>query len=94
MSKSAKTDSNFQNIPPDREALLDELGRCFVQAAVKRLLEELRQTRDGIRDEPSPGKSPKGQASSERTGTTRQPRKRRTVARTRRGTDGGLDDSK
>jgi hypothetical protein len=27
---------------PDREQLLDELARCFMRAAVDRLLEELR----------------------------------------------------
>jgi hypothetical protein len=50
MSKSADTEPNFPNIPPDREALLDELARCFVQAAVTRLLEELHQVSDGLPD--------------------------------------------
>jgi hypothetical protein len=30
MSKSADTESDFQSTPPDREALLDELARCFI----------------------------------------------------------------
>ena len=34
--------------PPDREALLDELARCFVQAAVTRLMKELREAGDAI----------------------------------------------
>jgi hypothetical protein len=50
MSKSADTEPNFPNIPPDREALLDELARCFVQAAVTRLLQELHQVSDGLPD--------------------------------------------
>jgi hypothetical protein len=50
MSKSADTEPNCPNIPPDREALLDELARCFVQAAVTRLLQELHQASDGLRD--------------------------------------------
>ena len=33
-------DATGENGPPDREALLDELARCFVQAAVTRLLRE------------------------------------------------------
>jgi hypothetical protein len=50
MSKSADTEPDSPSIPPDREALLDELARCFVQAAVTRLLEELRQMSDGLPD--------------------------------------------
>jgi hypothetical protein len=34
--------------PPDREALLDDLARCFVQAAVTRLMKELREAGDAI----------------------------------------------
>jgi hypothetical protein len=33
--------------PPDREALLDELARCFVQAAVTRLLKEQKMKQGG-----------------------------------------------
>ena len=95
MSKSADIEPNSPSIPPDREALLDELGRCFVQAAVTRLLEELRQASKGLRDKPSAGKSPKRQANSDRTVTVRRPRKRRAAAaRARHGADGGLDDNK
>jgi hypothetical protein len=35
--------------PPDREALLDELARCFVQAAVTRLLKEQKMKQGGCR---------------------------------------------
>lgn len=33
---------------PDRELLLDELARCFVQAAVTRLLKERRESADVV----------------------------------------------
>jgi hypothetical protein len=33
--------------PPDRETLLDELARCFVQAAVTRLLKEQKMKQGG-----------------------------------------------
>ena len=33
--------------PPDREELLDELARCFVQAAVTRLLKEQKMKQGG-----------------------------------------------
>jgi hypothetical protein len=95
MSKIADTEPNMPNIPPDREALLDELGRCFVQAAVTRLLEELRQANAGLRDKPTSSKPSKERANADRTATVRRPRKRgSTAARTRRGADGGLDDNK
>jgi hypothetical protein len=94
MSKSADTEPKFQSIPPDREALLDQLARCFVQAAVTRLLEELRQASDGV-----PGKilsegHSKKRTKPDRAVTVRRPRQRRAAARSRRGADGGLDDNK
>lgn len=41
--------TEFDGLPPapDREALLDELARCFVQAAVTRLLKEQREAAEG-----------------------------------------------
>lgn len=95
MSKSADTEPNSPSIPPDREALIDQLGRCFVQAAVTRLLEELRQANTGLRDKPTSSEPSKERANADRTATVRRPRKRRTTAaRTRLGADGGLDDNK
>ena len=94
MSKSADTEPNSPSIPPDREALLDELARCFVQAAVKRLLEELRQARDGLPDKFLFEGHSKKRAKPDRAVTVRRPRQRRVPARGRRGADGGLDDNK
>ena len=94
MSKSTDTEPNFPNIPPDRETLLDELARCFVQAAVTRLLEELRQMSDGLPDKSLSKGHSKKQAKPDRAVTVRRPRQRRAAARSRRSADDGLDDNK
>jgi hypothetical protein len=69
--------------PPDREALLDELARCFVQAAVTRLMKELRETGDAIQQPCSTpelplGLSESGQGSAQPARKTRRTRRRRT----------------
>jgi len=94
MSKSADTEPNSPSIPPDREALLDELARCFVQAAVTRLLEELRQASDGLPDKFLAEGHSKKRAKPDRAGTVRRPRQRRAAAKSRRDADGGLADNK
>ena len=94
MSKSADTEPNYPSVPPDREALLDELARCFVQAAVKRLLEELRQASDGLPDKFLAEGPSKRRAKPDRAVTVRRPQQRRAAAKTRRGADGGLADNK
>jgi hypothetical protein len=56
----------------DREALLDELARCFVQAAVTRLLRERRTIDDGSPDRClSREKSDEGQPVPASAGTAR-----------------------
>jgi len=93
MSKSADTEPNSPSVPPDREALLDELARCFVQAAVKRLLEELRRASDGLPDKFLAEGHSKKLAKPDRA-VIRRPQQRRAAAKTRRGADGGLADNK
>ena len=68
--------------PPDREALLDELARCFVQAAVTRLMKELRETGDTIQQPCSTPELPlalpdSGQGSAPSVQKTRRTRRRR-----------------
>src|ERR1700694_2949613 len=94
MSKSTDTERNFPNIPPDRDALLDELARCFVQAAVTRLLEELRQVSNGLPEKSLSKGHSKKQAKPDRAVTVRRPQQRRGAASSRRGADGALDDNK
>jgi hypothetical protein len=99
MSGSADTEPDDASIPPDREALLDELARCFVQAAVTRLLEELRKASDGLRDKCPSGGHAEKQANPNQdlpavTVRRPRPRQRKTAARSRRGAGHGLDDNK
>jgi hypothetical protein len=94
MSKSADTEPNSPSTPPDREALLDELARCFVQAAVTRLLEELRQASDGLPDKFLAEGHSKKAAKPDRAATARRPPQRRAAVKSRRGTDCGLADDK
>ena len=68
--------------PPDREALLDELARCFVQAAVTRLMKELREASDPIQQPCSSPELPlplpdRGQGSAPHVRKTRRTRRRR-----------------
>jgi hypothetical protein len=69
--------------PPDREALLDELARCFVQAAVTRLMKGLRDTGDAV-PQPCPSREiqlpfpSSSQGSAPPVRKTRRTRRRRT----------------
>jgi hypothetical protein len=67
--------------PPDREALLDDLARCFVQAAVTRLMKELREAGDASQPPCSSRELPlpdSGQGSSAPARKTLRTRRRRT----------------
>jgi hypothetical protein len=94
MSKSADTEPNSPSTPPDREALLDELARCFVQAAVTRLLEELRQASEGLPDKFLAEGHSKKRAKPDRPVTERRPRQRRAAKQSPPGIDGGLAGNK
>jgi hypothetical protein len=67
--------------PPDREALLDELARCFVQAAVTRLMKDLREAGDTIQQPCPPREVPlpsSSQGSAPPARKTRRTRRCRT----------------
>jgi hypothetical protein len=77
-------------LPPDREALLDELARCFVQAAVTRLMKELREAGNAIQQPCSSRELPlplpdNGQGSAPPARKPRRTRRRRTDTAKRAG---------
>ena len=84
--------SNFDELtpPPDREALLDELARCFVQAAVTRLMKQLRETGEVTQQPCSTPELPlalpdSGQEFAPHARKTRRTRRRRTDTAKRAG---------
>jgi hypothetical protein len=75
--------------PPDRESLLDDLARCFVQAAVTRLMKELREAGDATKPCSSRGLplplTDSAQGSAPLARKTRRTRRRRTDTAKRAG---------
>jgi hypothetical protein len=49
-------EQKIESVVPNREELLDELGRCFIQATVTRLLKMQREPSEGSPQHCAPGR--------------------------------------